>query len=359
MNSTKTGLSRRDFVKLSAGSTAALGLILLKSPDFDQLFAAALQEVPVIWLQGSSDSGCSESVLNSLNPKIQDLLLGPVGQKHLSIRFHDTIMAGAGEVAMKALEDAASKPGFVLVVEGAIPTGADGVYCTVGEKNGRGIPVLEHFTNLAPDASAVIALGACATHGGIPAAEPNVTAIKGVGQVMKDNKIDVPLINIPGCPPHPDWFVGTVAAILIGGLESVELDDEKRPVMFYSETVHDLCERRGMFDAQVFAKKLSDPSCLYELGCKGPVTYADCPTRLWNGKTSWCVASNAPCAGCASMEFPDKLSPLYDKVDLQPWRIPAALGLVGAVAAGAAAAVVGSKPGSKGGEKTESKSKGG
>ena len=111
-------LSRRDFVKLSAGSTAALGVALLSNPDFEKLFAAALDEVPVIWLQGASDTGCSESILNAVGPTIYEVLLGPIGQKHLSVRFHQTIMAAQGEIAMQALEDTAMTPGYVLVVEG-------------------------------------------------------------------------------------------------------------------------------------------------------------------------------------------------------------------------------------------------
>lgn len=336
-------LSRRDFVKLSAGSTAALGLALFKYPNFEQLFIAALTEVPVIWIQGSHDTGCTESILNSMEPKIQDVLLGPIGDKHLSIRFHSTIMAAAGDLAMKALEDTASTPGYVLVVEGATPLRDNGIFCTFGEIGGRGITMLEHFLDLAPNASAVIALGACAVHGGVPGAAPNVTEIKGLRQIMADNGIDTPLINLPGCPPHPDWFVGTIASILIGGLGSVEVDKELRPTAFYSKLIHDQCERRAHFEAGIFSKKLSEPYCLYELGCKGPVTYADCPSRLWNNKTSWCVATNAPCIGCASMEFPDGVSPLYGKEPLTSLENQIAIGLAGATVLGAGAYAIGKK----------------
>ena len=126
-------VSRRDFVKLSAGSTAALGVLLFDKPEFDQLFVAALNEVPVIWMQGGSDSGCTESIVNGVAPKIQDIILGPIGDKHVSIQFHQTIMAGQGEIAMEAMYEAARKPGYVLVMEGAIAEKDNGVYATVGE----------------------------------------------------------------------------------------------------------------------------------------------------------------------------------------------------------------------------------
>ncbi len=115
-------VARRDFIKLSAGSTAALGLLLFGFPNFEKVFAASVAEVPVIWLQGGGCTGCSVSVLNSLSPKIQDILVNQViPGKHVSLRFHPTVMAASGDLAMKAIEDTAKKKGgYVLVVEGAI-----------------------------------------------------------------------------------------------------------------------------------------------------------------------------------------------------------------------------------------------
>ncbi len=305
-------VSRRDFIKLSTGSTAALGLLLFGLPNFEKLFAASVAEIPVIWLQGGSCTGCSVSVLNSLSTKIQDVLVSQViPGKHVSLRFHPTVMAAAGDLAMKAMEDTAKKKGgYVLVVEGAISTKDSGIYCEIGEKNGHGITVLEHLTTLGRDAMAVLALGTCTAYGGIPAAVPNFTGSKGVKAVFDENGIQTPVINLPGCPTHPDWFVGTVASVLIGGLGSVEVDDIGRPTAFYGKLIHDNCPRRGYFDAGQFAKKYSEPYCLFELGCKGPVTHADCPIRLWNSGTNWCVGSNSPCIGCCEPGFPDEVSPL-------------------------------------------------
>jgi hydrogenase small subunit len=304
-------LSRRDFLKLSAGSAAALGLLLTGFPSFEKLLAASVKEYPVIWLQGGSCSGCSVSVLNSLSPKIQDVLVSQVvTDKHVSLRFHQTIMAASGDTAMKALEDTArNKGGYILVIEGSIPTADGGVYCELGEKNGHGIPFLEHVTGLGQNAMATIALGTCAVSGGIPSASPNFAAYKGVGEIFAENDIDTPVINLPGCPTHPDWFISTVATVLIGGLSAVETDSLGRPLAFYGGLIHDNCPRRGHFDAGKFAKNLSEPYCLYELGCKGPITHADCPVRMWNSSTNWCVGANSPCIGCAEPGFPDAVSP--------------------------------------------------
>ena len=305
-------LTRRDFLKLSAGSTAALGLTLFKFPNFEELFAASVAEYPVIWIQGGGCSGCSVSVLNSLSPRIQDVLVSQVVPgSHVSLRFHPTIMAASGELAMQALDDtAARKGGYILVVEGSIPTRDDGVFCEIGETGGHARTMLDSLVTLGTGAMAVIAIGACSTFGGIPAAGPNTTGCKGVMEILNERGITTPVINLPGCPPHPDWFIGTVATVLIGGLGAVELDFIGRPTAFYGRLIHDNCPRRGYFDNGQFAKKYSEPYCLYELGCKGPVTYADCPVRLWNSGTSWCVNSGGPCAGCAEPGFPDSVSPL-------------------------------------------------
>ncbi|MFN2302818.1 MAG: oxidoreductase, partial [Anaerolineales bacterium] len=132
-------------------------------------------------------------------------------------------------------------------------------------------------------------------------------------EVLQTNGINTPLVNIPGCPPHPDWFVGTIATILLSGLPKPEdLDELGRPKAFYGQTIHENCPRRAYYDENKFAKKFGDPGCNYELGCRGPITHADCPVRLWNNKVNWCVGCGATCIGCTEPGFFD-ISPLYEK----------------------------------------------
>jgi hydrogenase small subunit len=315
-------LSRRDFLKLGVGSGAAVlgaavfGAKLFSVPGFnDGLLAASSVETPVIWLQSGGCTGCSESLLNTVNPYINNVIVDEViPGNHVSLRFHPTVMAAAGEMAMKAMYDTAKNKGaFVLIAEGAFSTKDGGIYCEVGEENGKGITALEHLIHLGDNAMAVIAVGTCATYGGIPAAEPNPTGCKGVQDVLSSEGIATPVINIAGCPAHPDWIVGTIASILIGGLESVELDREGRPTAFYSKLIHDMCPRRQYYDVGKFATKPSEPYCLYALGCKGPVTHADCPVRRWNNGVNWCIGCNHPCIGCTEPDFPDKKSPFFQK----------------------------------------------
>jgi len=279
---------------------------------------SSTKELPAIWIQGAGCSGCSVSVLNGVAPDIAAALLDEiVPGKHLNLRFHPTVMAGSGEPAVKILEDAPRDldGGYVLVVEGGVQVAEDGAFCHVGERDGRGIPFTEHVEKLASKAMAVIALGDCAAFGGVPSVAPNPTGSVGVSKFLASRGVKTPVVNIGGCPPNPDWFLGTVAHILLRGLPGAdELDPWGRPKLFYGKLVHDNCQRRAWFDTGRFAKKPGDEGCLYLLGCKGPMTYADCPDRLWNAGTDWCVGAGAPCTGCAEARFFDRFGPVYEKV---------------------------------------------
>lgn len=256
-------------------------------------------EYPVVWFAAGACTGCSVSLLNTVSPTIRNLLVDEVlPGKHVSLKFHATVMAGQGQQALDILADTEQKGGFVLVVEGAL----------TGEFS-------ERAAALAQKALACIAMGTCSAFGGIPAAKPNPANYTSLGALLKSRGIATPVINVPGCPPHPDWFVSTVASVLLAGLpQPSDIDELGRPKAFYGQTIHDNCPRRGHYDEGKFAKKLSDPGCLYEVGCKGPVTYADCPTRLWNHGVNWCIGAGGPCLGCTEPAFPDLVSPFYEKL---------------------------------------------
>lgn len=285
-------------------------------------------EYPAIWIAGGSCSGCSVSLLNTVSPNIANVLVDPVlPGKHVNLRFHATIMASQGEPAVRVFRDtAAQRPNeYLLMVEGSVPTAEDGLFCTLGELDGRHLTMVDTLLELAQSALAVISVGTCASFGGISAGAPNPAGCKSVRDALAEAGIDKPLINVPGCPPHPDWLVGTIASLLLTGLPSPgDLDAALRPKAFYGKLIHDNCTRRADFDAGQFAKHTGDRGCLYEIGCKGPQTYADCPIRLWNNGVNWCIGSGAPCIGCVEPGFPDKLQPMATKMagpDLDRFKI--------------------------------------
>jgi hydrogenase small subunit len=276
-------------------------------------------EYPAIWIAGAACSGCSVSLLNAINPSIQNVLVDPVlPGKHVSLKFHATVMAGQGEAVVKVMKDTSTKKpkGYLLIVDGSIPTGEDGLYCRIGELDGRELTMMEMTAELARDALAVLAVGTCAAFGGIPSGAPNPTGAKAVSDFFKEQGIKTPLINVSGCPPHPDWMLGTIADVLLNGLPSPDALDEKlRPKAFFGKLIHDNCPRRAYFDAGQFARSPSEQGCLYEIGCKGPYTFADCPTRQWNNGVNWCIGSGAQCIGCVEPDFHDKLAPMFVKID--------------------------------------------
>ena len=298
-------IGRRDFLKYCIGSAAVLGLNLTVVGRLQKALAADGAGLPtVVWLNGANCTGCTVSLANRIStdgPKdVADLLIN-----YLDLAFHPNLMGASGDLAVQNLHNATSSgTGFILAVDGGIPTAFDGHTCMLWTENGREITAKEAVLDLAPKAMATLCIGTCASFGGIPAGNPNPTGIKSVQELT-----GVGAINIPGCPTHPDWIVWTIAQLLAGITPS--LDQDGRPVDLFggeSRNIHHRCPRREREEADTFGQ---EGQCLKELGCKGPHTQGDCPTRLWNGGTNWCVGANAICLGCTEAGFPDEFSPFY------------------------------------------------
>lgn len=300
------GLNRRDFLKLCAGSAAAVSLAEVLLPHLLEA-APAAGNPPVLWIQGASCTGCSESLLDTEQPAIAKILTDVI-----TLKYHPTLMGAAGDLALKVLNDTEAAGGYFLVIEGAVPTKDGGVFCTVGENNGKPVTFADRVAELGSKAVAVLAVGTCAAFGGLPAANPNPTGCMGVLDFFKQKGIATPVVNIPGCPPHPDWMVGSLAHYLLYK-KLPPMDKYNRPTMFYGRIVHDNCPRRQYFDNGKFAKTFSEPYCLLELGCKGPFANCDAFDRQWNGGVNWCIKDNAPCYACTDMKFPDGSSPIYQR----------------------------------------------
>lgn len=249
-----------------------------------------------IWLEVSGCSGNIISFLNSENPDLTDALTDLI-----DLRYSNTLMADEGEDAYEIFLDTL-KDDFILIVDGAVSTIEEGRYNIIANYKGKRITGLEALSMAGQKAKYVIAAGTCASFGGVSAAYPNPSESKSVSEVLNRE-----VINLPGCPTHPDWVIAVLAHIICCG--KPELDELKRPVMIYGTTIHDNCTRRGFFDKKIFAKKLGEEGCMFKLGCRGPVTRADCPRRKWNGYVNWPVGNNSPCIGCTHQDFPDKMEP--------------------------------------------------
>ncbi|ACM93009.1 quinone-reactive Ni/Fe-hydrogenase small chain [Nautilia profundicola AmH] len=311
-----SGFTRRDFLKWSAAMAAMLSL----PTSFTPLIAEAAEvsdRLPVIWLNMAECTGCSESLIRSDAPTIDNLIFN-----YINLQYHDTIMAAAGWQAEENLKEGMEKfkGRYILCVEGGIPTNMDGQYLTMGPHAETG---LELLTRAANDAAAVISVGTCSSFGGIQAAAPNPTGAKGVYQV-----INKPVINVPGCPPSAKNIVGTILyVILFGALPAV--DNFNRPKFAYGLRIHDLCERRGHFDAGEFVEQFGDAGaengfCLYKVGCKGPYTFNNCSRERFNQHTSWPVQAGHGCIGCSEPDFWDSMAPYEEPLANKKYDSPLA-----------------------------------
>jgi hydrogenase small subunit len=293
-------MDRRDFIKLMGGGAVALSFPTVMIQGCKKALQNASKRTNVIWVQAQSCSGCSVSLLNTVDPDIVTLIT-----EHISLNFHQTLSGGTGDSLMKVLKEAVEKKrkDFVLVLEGSIPT-ADEYYCTLGvDDNGHHQAITYWINELAKNSIAVLSVGTCAAYGGIPKANGTVTGAKDVTEYLKSQNIKKAIINIPGCPPHPDWMVGTIVYFILKG-KPPKLDEFGRPVMFYGKTVHDQCENLDYYKKGVFAKEWGDKGCLYTLGCLGMDSGCNVPKIKWNGVSS-CTSSGSGCLGCTEPVFPD------------------------------------------------------
>jgi len=393
-------ITRRDFLKYCSVAAGALGLSTSTLMKLESAHAKSVANggIPVVWIAGAACTGCTMTLLNSkFYTTVDDLLLN-----RIDLRYLDTAMATAGAYidgvrytgsdAVTEAQTVYSTLPYVLVVEGAIPVGspagaAAGEFCEIGElvpgdTDATMLNVTRKFA-ANPNCAAVLAVGTCSSFGGIPGAKGNVTNARGLlYQGTRSGKgalndpdlgtpITKPVVNISGCPPHPDWIVGTIASILdtlgTGVADYLNGDAQALVNALPSLTTYNRPREYGYGEYQcnagpcpwrfnntkTRAKAGTDPisgpysdedgwnrrypegdsrslgrnkwtvnnasnvGCLGILGCKGRKTKADCSRRRWNTDVAeeygvnWCVGSRGNCHGCTEPTFPDKVGKFF------------------------------------------------
>jgi hydrogenase small subunit len=299
----RCGVSRREFMAFCAAMASALALPAAAAAQIAR--AITKTEKPVlVWLEFQDCAGNTESFLRASRPTAAEVILDA-----LSLDYHETIMAAAGHQAEAARDRVVKERAgaYIAVVEGSIPTGANGAYCTIGGRS-----ALDIAREVCGSAMATIAIGTCAAFGGIPAAGPNPTGALGVSEAVPGVKN---LINLSACPAN----VENLTALLVHYLTFKQwpaLDRHRRPLFAYGKSIHDGCERRAHYDAGQYVEAWGDAGhrdgyCLYKMGCKGPVTFQNCPHIKWNGGTNWPIGCGHPCIGCSEPNFWDSMTPFY------------------------------------------------
>lgn len=320
----RRGISRRSFLKYCTAMASAMAL----PPSMVPVMADTLANTKrrsVIWLSFQECTGCTESLTRSHNPTLENLIFD-----FLSLDYHHALQAASGEAAEEARHEAMehNKGEYLVVVDGSIPVKEDGAYSTIA-----GISNVDMLKNTVKDAAAIISVGTCAAFGGIPKADPNPTGAVAVTDIISDK----PVVNVSGCPPVPIVISGILSHFLTFDTLP-QLDYLNRPVAFFGENIHDRCYRRPFYEQGKFAKSFDDEGarkgwCLYDLGCKAPVTRNACATLKWNEGLTFPIQSGHGCLGCSEPDFWD-WGGFYKPLSAGTWTNVEALGV--AAAAGAA-----------------------
>jgi hydrogenase small subunit len=291
--------------------------------------------VHVLWLSGMSCDGCSVAMLGANNPSLEDLSLDRVPDLPLVVFHHPMLSEESGSDLMAtyaAAADGSLGAPYIVVLEGSIPddqalsagylaamgAGADAPRA-MGSNLGRNQPLrsTDWMISLAPGAAACIAIGTCATWGGIPAAAGNVTGSMSLMDFLGAgyrSARGIPVVNVPGCAPQGDNFMETLAAIVryLGGTRDLpSFDVLGRPAWLFDQTVHRHCPKAGYYEEGVFAEEPGDNQCLVEIGCWGPVVQCNIVERGAINNMGGCMVAGGACIGCTMPGFPDKFSPFY------------------------------------------------
>ena len=290
-----SGVGRRDFLKACTMAAAAVGLSASVGKAWAEAAAKGLKP-SVIWLHFQECTGCTESLLRTSHPAVAELILDLI-----SLDYHETLFAAAGHQAEDALKTAMEKGAgkYICVVEGGIPTKDGGIYCQIA-----GRTALDMLKEVADKAGAIIAIGSCASWGGIQSADPNPTGAKGAPQILEGKTV----VTVPGCPPNPYNFLGVALQYATFGTLPA-LDKLGRPMFGYGRVIHEDCPRRPHFDAGRFVQQFGDEGhrlgyCLYKMGCKGPVTHANCSIQDFGEIPGiWPVGIGHPCVGCTEQSI--------------------------------------------------------
>lgn len=282
----------------------------------------------LLWIQAVCCGGETASLLNSDHPHLKAALdtlnVTLLGHTY----FHDQALGKAEKVLN---ECAGGKLHLdLLVVEGA-------AYLAVPQASewAPGKPLTEWIRQLARCSDYTIAVGTCASFGGVMACGRNPMSATGL-QFHRDQKggllgaeyrsgAGLPVVNVPGCPAHPDWMVGTLWALRANRLGEADLDRFNRPRAFYGKLAHHACSRNEYYEFKASAAAYSQQGCLFEnLGCKGTLCESDCNERLWLARTGSCTRGGFPCLSCTSPYFPDGFLPFFEtaKIGGIPTSLP-------------------------------------
>jgi len=268
------------------------------------------KQLNLLWLQSGGCGGCTMSLLNAEQPNVFDAFKN----SHINILWHASLSANPSNDFTQVVNDITSDKVQldILCVEGAAVTGPDG---TGGFHmvSGMDIPMMTLIEQLAQKSQYTLAIGSCTAYGGMTRSNKNQTDVKGLQYIAEQkggllgsdylSKSDMPVINIAGCPAHPEWILHTIQAIALDKFDANEIDTVQRPKFYTEHLAHHACPKNEYYEYKASAAKPGQAGCLMEnLGCKATQAAADCNIRLWNGHGS-CPKAGYACINCTAPGF--------------------------------------------------------
>ncbi len=287
----------------------------------------AIREITILWITaGLSCDGESVALTAATQPSIEDIVLGGIPGIP-AVTFHNPFYAfenGDEYIALLERAEEGTLEPFILVIEGSIPNEEiknEGYWAAFGtdKQTGQPITTCSWIDRLAPKAWAVLAVGTCATYGGIHAMAGNPTGAMGLPDYLGwewMSRGGLPIVCVPGCPTQPDNLTETILYLLYqaaGRAPMIPLDEAKRPTWLFGETVHEGCDRGGYYEQAQFAEEYGSRYCIVKLGCWGPVVQCNVGKRGWIAGIGGCPNVGGICIGCTMPGFPDKFMPFMDQ----------------------------------------------
>jgi hydrogenase small subunit len=287
----------------------------------------AVPEVDVLWITaGLSCDGDSISITAATQPSLEEVLLGALPGLPKVHLHHPVLAFETGEDFLAPFHVAArggSPRPFVLVVEGSIPNESiktEGFWAALGnDEHGQPITTCTWLDQLSKHAWCVVAVGTCATYGGIHAMAGNPTGAMGLCDYLGwdfRTAAGLPIVCVPGCPVQPDNFMETLVYLLYqaaGMSPMIPLDHAHRPRWLFTQTVHEGCDRGGYYEQGDFGSDVGSRKCIVKLGCWGPVVLCNVGRRGWMNGIGGCPNVGGICIGCTMPGFPDKFMPFMQE----------------------------------------------
>lgn len=247
------------------------------------------EELPkVVWFQGITCNGNTHSFLASNSSRFEQFT------NNFNLIYHPSLFP---DINLETLLKQTDRFDYLLV-EGALSS--DEFFFSISNQNTQKL-----FNTLVKRTKYVIAIGSCASYGGIHKKFEDNDVMGLENAIIKSyiKKLAHPIINLTGCPVHPEWILQTLFTLKVS--EKIALDEMNRPIELYGALAHHGCTRNEYFEWKVETEDYGHKEgCLfYNQGCRGPMTHSNCNKILWNDVNTK-TRAGMPCIGCTEFDFP-------------------------------------------------------